>query len=293
MDTSATDESKDPQMIWNVFVSAFDNIMKAKPAEVNEMLKKFSKLFLTFPQIICETQSWPNSTDLVRIRRYSFILSMIRRMIHLASKSRTEVQSFVEVTTDLMNLLWERDLILWSEILGQILNFWVKVQEASAHFEDDPRLESETCQIFDASEVSKDEMFNDGQNIVILTYDINIIENIQTFCTSLFSHQLDVIEDMKLIKSVQKVCIKQLQLGEAILKSSTLNLLAKCYKQFDPPELEMWIEESFYFVQLLELLTSGDLNKDESLLIEPGWIACAKEMTLMSEKHLKILSINW
>ena len=104
MDTSSMDESKDPQMIWNVFVSAFNNIMKAKPAEVEEMLKKFSQLFYTFPQIFSESQSWPNSTDAIRIRRHSFILSMIRRMIHLASKSRTDVESFVGVTTDLLQL---------------------------------------------------------------------------------------------------------------------------------------------------------------------------------------------
>ena len=42
----------------------------------------------------------------------------------------------------------------------------------------------------------------------------------------------------------------------------------------------------------MELLASGDLDKDEAHLIETGWIACAKEMKLMSGKHLKILSIN-
>ena len=292
MDTSSMDESKDPQMIWNVFVSAFNNIMKAKPAEVEEMLKKFSQLFYTFPQIFSESQSWPNSTDAIRIRRHSFILSMIRRMIHLAAKSRTDVQSFVGVTTDLLQLLQERDTILWSEILGQILNFWTKVQETSVHFEEDVTLESESCQIFDVSEAFEDEMFNDGMNILIISCDITVVENIQIFCTSLFSKQSELILDLKFIKSVQKVCIKQLLLGEASLKGYTLELLAKFFKLFGPPEIELWIEESFYFVQLLELLTSGELTKKETQLIESGWIACAREMTLMSETQLKILSIN-
>ena len=293
MNSSGVDESRDPQSVWNAFNSSFPSIMAAKQHEVESFLRKFNELLKSFPQVIASTSFWPDNDSHGSKRRRAFTLSFTRRLLQLAVKFRNPslTHDLVKVANTIISTLYERDKVRWRRMMGSVLNFWQRLCSASQQAENNPDFVSETCEIFSPAESCEDEMFGDELNFIVITSDLGRVESVQSWCTELLSLQLEVIVEDGMLATIQRMCINQLELGEVDLKIGTLKLLAALHQVLGCGNLEMWIEESYYIVQMIELLTSGDLKELEIQAIESQWVKCVEILeSVMKEEHFHILS---
>ena len=292
MDQSSFVDTKSPEEIWKVFSSLFPTMMMAKHHEVDAFLQKFIKLFETFPQIVCSTDNWPTDDLAITKRRKAFMMAFFRRMVHLSAKSQTGVTQYSQIVGFMLSLIHENTPLIWTEMLQHYTTFWLKLCDASAQSEKDPSVESESCQIFGNNELTDDEMFNDEFNLVLITQDIETVENIQTFMTLIFKEQVTLVENSKIVNSIQAICLKQLQLGEALLKNATLSLLS-ILRRDNKYEISNWIEESHFVIGLVELIFSGAIKENELKLLEEGWCEYVTSiMKTMQSSQIQVLSTH-
>lgn len=294
MDTSSVDEPRDPEQLWSKFNGIFQSIMKAKRAEVLAFFPKFSQLFNCFPQAVTPTQSWPASNKAVHNRRHAFNINLFRRVLHLSLKGEENLSDYVGVLNSLLTVMHDYDVNYWKDMVRQILMFWTRLADINLSLANDPdKVPAEECIIFEEGFSCVDDLFDGEYNTVPVSLDFTNVENLLSLCTWMLEKQVILHDDKKMIVTIEKLCIGQLEIGEVFLKQRSLSTLTALHCKYGFLSLEQWIAESHFVSQTLKLLCSGNLLEDEVDNLSKSWTDYIDKVTVkLEEKHLKVLSLS-
>ena len=84
---------KDPNPVWQVFKSVFKNLMLAKGPETDKYLNSISQMVTSFPQILVESSTWPESRVGLAVRRDIFTAAPVRRVVLVVAGREEEDKS--------------------------------------------------------------------------------------------------------------------------------------------------------------------------------------------------------
>ena len=212
----------------------------------------------------------------------------MRRTVHLAVKHGTIIPALVALINSILTTLRGSDPRIWRRTLGRLLQLWTGVCDTSKEIEKEAEFDSKQSEIFSLSDTTPDVMFNEDFNLLVLTTDFTIVENLQKYFTTLIRTQAEYVREESMRDTIQRMCVNQLEIGEVDLKAETLKLLAILGVG---GSLELWLEESHYLSEMLNLLTSGDLTNTEAATLEEAWVECVEALIpAMEEPHIKIMS---
>ena len=140
----------------------------------------------------------------------------------------------------------------------------------------------------------EDDLFNGDLNFLMLK-DTEVVENVQVWLSTVIDKQMALMVQYAshLLDKVQGVMIKQLEMGETVLKGVTMKVLAKLHEVWCLGTLEMWGEESMWVARVIKLLVfSEELDTLERDVIKDGLMALIKSIMTIGEHEEEMIILS-
>ena len=140
----------------------------------------------------------------------------------------------------------------------------------------------------------EEDLFNGDLNFLMLK-DTEVVENVQVWLSTVIDKQMALMVQYAshLLDKVQGVMIKQLEMGETVLKGVTMKVLAKLHEVWCLGTLEMWGEESLWVARVIKLLVfSEELDTLERDVIKDGLMALIKSIMTIGEHEEEMIILS-
>ena len=140
----------------------------------------------------------------------------------------------------------------------------------------------------------EEDLFNGDLNFLMLK-DTEVVENVQVWLSTVIDKQMALMVQYAshLLDKVQGVMIKQLEMGETVLKGVTMKVLAKLHEVWCLGTLEMWGEESMWVARVIKLLVfSEELDTLERDVIKDGLMALIKSIMTIGEHEEEMIILS-
>ena len=140
----------------------------------------------------------------------------------------------------------------------------------------------------------EEDLFNGDLNFLMLK-DTEVVENVQVWLSTVIDKQMALMVQYAshLLDKVQGVMIKQLEMGETVLKGVTMKVLAKLHEVWCLGTLEMWGEESMWVARFIKLLVfSEELDTLERDVIKDGLMALIKSIMTIGEHEEEMIILS-
>ena len=149
------------------------------------------------------------------------------------------------------------------------------------------------CRIMEVQQ-EDDVLFGGDLNFLVFN-DTEIVERVQVWLTRLMDTQVPLMAKYsnQLLDKVQGVSVRQLEMGEAVLKGVTMKLLADLHRLGGPGTLEMWGEESMWMAGVVELLfNSEELDRRERDLLEESWTVLVRSILTHVDREQEMVVLS-
>ena len=140
----------------------------------------------------------------------------------------------------------------------------------------------------------EEDLFNGDLNFLMLK-DTEVVENVQVWLSTVIDKQMALMVQYAshLLDKVQGVMIKQLEMGETVLKGVTMKVLAKLHEVWCLGTLEMWGEESMWVARVIKLLVfTEELDTLERDVIKDGLMALIKSIMTIGEHEEEMIILS-
>jgi hypothetical protein len=275
----------DPERVWVVLRNVFKNLLPAPAAQQTKYLASLQQMVAAFPQALVATDDWPG----VAARREAVTLALLRRLLQCqaAPAAPSALPACLALETLVLFTLMQHDPARWTIVLTDLIGLWHRLAVTSDLLSDAPTEDGEKHEGLTVSESSvavrllsapqpEDADFPADMNFLVLSCPA-AVEALQDRLTCLLEPLLPALARYcpLALARVQGVCLRQLELGEAGLKATTLQLLTALHSAAGAGPLRLWGEEAMWLGELVKLLAGpADLGPDrEELQAALAWLA--------------------